>query len=416
MLDFKVPMLAGLFALTACGSDDAVIFSGDADITSEDVGREDGAVTENPLAGDPASFVDPAADVSFSSPEEIEADFQRKANTSLSDAERLKVERMLDRSGISPGDVAIVGRLVLDQHVYTDAEDLLALPDELGDVVSKGRVTSSFIPTTTGTPGPGAQQPAASTIFARTSGANFQFFRPYVQHTVAYIVPQNDFLLTLMTSVTRSVNDAGSDCLTGGVSGTLRAATMANYLALDGNARARLTRISVIIGDLDTACPGASSLVGGQNVQGCSLAPRRMGILHPDGVFRDSMAAGSRIGLVNTAVTGQDALSRRIATHELLHTLGVSHPNVRLTDGGDADTLPDALQVPGTSTNANVLSVMQNACSPGTNCSVGSPPVCCNNVATSLSTDDDDVIDTLYSAQPGGNCNYVDNFQTVVAN
>lgn len=418
MLQFKMPVLVGLFALTACGSDADVVFVGDddGDMASEEVGSEDVTATANPLAEGGSSFAEPEGDFSFPSPEEEEAEFQRKARTSLSDAERLRVEHLLNLRGISPGDAAIVGRLVFQDHVYTDAEDLLSLPDALDSAVSKGRVISGIFSSTTGTPAPTPQQAVASQLFARMSGANFQFFRPYVQHTIAYIVPENNFLLTLMTTVTTNVNNTATDCLASGALGTLRAATMANYLALDGPARARLTRIAVTIGDLETACPGAGSLIGGANIKGCSLAPRFMGILHPDGSFGNTMAAGGRIGLVNDAVTGQDALSRRIATHELLHTLGLAHPNQPLTDGPDPDSNPDALQIPGTSTNANVLSIMQNSCPPNTNCSVANPPVCCNNAATNLATDDTDMIDTLYSPQPGGNCNYVHDFQTIVAN
>lgn len=423
MLRHKFPALLSLFALSACASDaDLVLVSEHP--SQNDVANGELPFAENPLAGgvispDGEVLVEaaPASETTYREGEldqpeveDAEAEFQRLAGSSLADAERLDLEHLFDQAGIQPGDVKLVGRLVLEEDVYTVADDVLALSDQLG-VVEKGRVLGETFPTTVGTPG--GLESAASTIYARVSGGNFQFFRPYVTGNILYVVPTNNFLLTLMTTIVRSVNDTATDCLTNGASGTLRAGTEANYAALSTTAKQQATKVTITHGPLATVCPGAPA-----SVAGCALAPRKINILHLDGVTRSTMTAGGRIGLVNTstAVSGTDGRSRRIATHELLHTLGIAHPFQSLGDP-NGDGQPDGIQVPGTSTSTTVLSVMQNGCIPATtNCNVANPPTCCNIAATNLSTEDTDMIDTLYSPQAGGSCAYVDNFQNVVAN
>ena len=418
MTRLKVPALVGLFALSACASDADVVRLGEP-AGDETVAADALTFAENPLAGD---VVSPEGEVSSPVPlgssdavdesnlfvvQDSEEEFQRLAGSSLTDSERLELEQFFAISAVAPSDVKFVGRLLLDEDVYTVADDLIERSRELA-VVQKGRVHGDTFTSTVGTPG-GIEQ-AASTIYARTSGGNFQFFRPFVSDKIGYIVPAGDFLLTLMTTIVRSVNDTASDCLTNGASGTLRAGTEANYAALDATAKARMTKVTITIGSLNTVCPGAPA-----SVAGCSLAPRKINILHPDNVTRSTMTAGGRIGLVNTFVTGTDSLSRRIAMHELLHSLGLAHPF--LTGDSDGDGLPNTIRVPGTSDSTTVLSVMQNGCNPpSTPCNVANPPTCCNVAATNLSTDDTDVIDTLYSPQAGGSCAYINDFQNIVAN
>lgn len=396
MLRLNLPLFVAAFALVACASD------GDSALPY----IEDEA-TDPELAGPfwspPAAVpVDPDSVAMMPSAEEEEAEFQRRAGTALSDEERLKVERILELGGEAPEDVTFVGRMLLRTDVYTDAEELLALPDALLDegLVQKGRVISRIFTTTTATPGPTPQLPVLPELYARTQNGNFQFFRPYVSHIVAFTVPTNDFLLSLFTLITGNVNAAANDCLTAnGNFGTLRAGTVANFNALTPNERARISRVNVIRGPLSTACPGASG-----TIKGCSLGVRHQNILHLDGVTRSTMVVGPRIGLLDTAVTGLNAQSRRIATHEVLHTLGLAHPSQSTADG-NGDGQPDAIVVPGTSSSATVISVLQDGCSGGINC-----------VSNDMSADDIAVVDRLYSPQPGGSCAYVDAFQTISTN
>lgn len=407
MLRLGVPMLAGLFALGACASD------ADVEVIGQDEGSDPHeAVNPFSLApGDPIP-VDPEEPPARVSLEEEEAEFQRMAHTPLSDEERLKVERVLDATGVAPDEVAFVGELVLQRDVYTHSDELLALADA---VVEKGRIISRIFTSTTGTPGPaGSQLQVSPELYARMNNGTFQFYRPYVQHFTAFIVPTDNFLLSLFQLITGNVNSAANDCLTAnGTSGTLRAGTVANFNALSATEQARIPRVTVTHGSLETVCPGATAL--DPDIKGCSLAMRHRSLLHLDGVTRSTMTIGPRIGLVNTAVTGLGGLSRRVATHELLHTLGVAHPSQSTADG-NSDGQPDAIVVPGTSSAANTISVMQNECSAGTNCSVANPPVCCNTQSNDMTIDDIDVIDTLYSPQAGGNCTYLNDFRNIAAN
>lgn len=395
MLRIKLPVLAAVFALGACASDQD--FTGFVEDEATD------PELAGPLWSPPAAApVDPDSLPVVLSPEEEEAEFQRRAGTSLSDGERLKIERVLELSDESPDDVTFVGRMLLRKDVYQDAEELLSLPDALLDEASveKGRVISRIFTTTTATPGPTPQLQVLPELYARTQNGNFQFFRPYVSHIIAFTVPTNDFLLSLFQLVVGNINAAATDCLTAnGNTGTLRGATVANFNALSATERARISRVNVIRGPLSTACPGA-----GGTIAGCSLGVRHQSILHLDGVTRSTMVAGPRIGLLDTAVTGLNAQSRRIATHEVLHTLGFAHPSQSTADG-NGDGQPDAIVVPGTSSSATVISVLQDGCGGGINC-----------VSNDMSADDIAVLDRLYSPQPGGSCAYVDAFQTISTN
>jgi hypothetical protein len=394
-------MLIGSLALGACAS--STDFSAGPD---HDTG---GVEAEDPRSMAAGAEVPAHAEEQpvFLSLEEEEEEFQRLAHTPLSDGERLKVERVLGGMGMSPDDVALVGRLVLQDDVYTEAEELIAVPDEL---IEKGKLFTKRVLGTTGTPGPLPQEGVSTAYAGRTFNGNKQFFRPWVQTFTAYVTPADDIILSLMRLVTNNVNSAANDCLvSNGDIGTLRAMSAAAYNATPN--KSRIPTVRIIVGTLDTACPGAGGL--SPNTKGCSLNIRKKNLDHPDGETRSTMVIGPRIGLVNTtgAVTGLNGTSRRVATHEVLHTLGFAHSFQPTTDT-DADGQPDSIVVLNTSAANNTISVMQNSCSEGTNCAVATPPNCCSAV-NDMSLDDIATLDGLYSPRPGGNCNYVDDFQTI---
>jgi len=283
------------------------------------------------------------------------------------------------------------------------------LPEE---IVEKGKLFTQRLLTTTGTPGPLPQEQLAPFYAGRTFNGNKQFFRPWVQTHTMFVTPSDDIILSLLRLVTSNINSAANDCLVAnGNNGTLRATTAAAYNA--DPLRARVPAVRIIVGNLDTACPGASGLIGGANVKGCSLGMRRRSLEHPDGEARSTVVIGPRIGLVNGVggVTGLNGTSRHIVTHEILHTMGFAHSFHATTDT-DADGQPDSIVVLATSGANNTISVMQNTCPSGTSCSGANPPNCCNST-NDMSLDDIATLDGLYSARPGGNCNYVDDYQTI---
>src|SRR5687767_9416891 len=105
MLRSNVPALLGLFALSACASDPDIVLIDEHPADSESV--TDGELTfdENPLAGSitsPDGEVSPEVPPAFDSMyeagelelpgvEDPEAEFQRLAGSSLTDAERLEL-------------------------------------------------------------------------------------------------------------------------------------------------------------------------------------------------------------------------------------------------------------------------------------------------------------------------------------
>ena len=184
MTRLKVPALVGLFALSACASDADVVRLGEP-AGDETVAADALTFAENPLAGD---VVSPEGEVSSPVPlgssdavdesnlfvvQDSEEEFQRLAGSSLTDSERLELEQFFAISAVAPSDVKFVGRLLLDEDVYTVADDLIERSRELA-VVQKGRVHGDTFTSTVGTPG-GIEQ-AASTIYARTS-ANLEIGR-----------------------------------------------------------------------------------------------------------------------------------------------------------------------------------------------------------------------------------------------
>jgi len=105
------------------------------------------------------------------------------------------------------------------------------------------------------------------------------------------------------------------------------------------------------------------------------------------------MTYGARIGLVDTEVIGTDQRSIAKAIHEVLHTMGEEHPGA-------------GLRVPGTG-SASAATIMGLGCSQASGSSCTAPET--------LQADDIDTIDTLFSPQSAGSCNFVNDYELIAA-
>jgi hypothetical protein len=193
-----------------------------------------------------------------------------------------------------------------------------------------------------------------------------------------------------------------------------------------GIGQATTPRSFVVYGPLSSVCPGLIETT----IAGCALAPRFGSIKLNGGTFASRMMIGPRLGFVDTKVTGDNANARRTVRHEVLHALGLAHPDLNiendctpaeLANAGCTDeaaccnpTSPQGgvvpsccalgAHVPGTNVSPTVTSIMTGNCPDG----VGTG---CSNTLTS---EDVDMIDTLYSPPTGGSCAYVHNYTTIV--
>lgn len=384
------------------------------------------AGADAPAIEDHSAQPPPAEEVRILSIEETEAEFQRRVRGTLTDDEHTKILDVLAAFEAPTEDVKLVGRMVVWDDVYLDGEELMVSPETL---IEKGRVLTVAVPGTAGTPGPTPQLPIAPHRYAQvTSGGVFQFWRPAVEEMFnAIVVPDSpSFLLTLANAAADNIGNADTDCLFGGANGTLRAMTKTSWDGM-GPGQSVTPRTFVIYGPLATACPGLIE----NTIKGCALAPRLSFIKTTGGVSVQRMLIGPRLGFVDTGVTGNNDDSRRIVTHELLHALGLAHPDLRITSSCTAAQLSAAgctnqaaccnpvspqggvvprccaqgVIVPGTNVEPDHTSIMTGSCPDG----AASPG--CSNTMTNA---DIDLLDTLYSPQSGGSCAYVHNFTTIV--
>jgi len=382
---------------------------------------------DDPAIQDHSAKPSPVEEVRVLSIEETEAEFQRRVRGTLTDEEHSKILDVLAAFEAPSEQVKLVGRMVVWDDVYLDGEELMVSPETL---IEKGRVLTVALPGTAGTPGPTPQLPIAPHRYAQvTSGGVFQFWRPAVEEMFHAIVVPNSpsFLLTLASTAANNIGNADSDCLFGGANGTLRAMTKASWDGM-GPGQSVTPRTFVVYGPRDTACPG---LLEEDEVSGCALAPRLSFIKTTGGVSVQRMLIGPRLGFVDTDVTGNNANSLRIVTHEILHSLGLAHPNLRIVSECTAADLSAAgcttqaaccnpvspqggvvprccaqgVIVPGTNIEPNHTSIMTGFCPDG----AASPG--CSNTMTNA---DIDLLDTLYSPQAGGSCAYVHNFTTII--
>jgi hypothetical protein len=134
--------------------------------------------------------------------------------------------------------------------------------------------------------------------------------------------------------------------------------------------------IFVRYGAQATVCP-----TGDSGTIACGLYPRDETREFEVGLSSTRMIPGPRIGINSALVTSANASTRvGSLTHEILHNLGLAHPD----NSGSAGAV-----VAGSSCAASVLSIMRS-----------------NGGNGVIENDDRKTIDALYSPVPGGSCFY----------
>jgi hypothetical protein len=154
-----------------------------------------------------------------------------------------------------------------------------------------------------------------------------------------------------------------------------------DYDALPFSEQNVLKAIFVRRGPQATVCPGATGALA------CAIFPREETRDFDFNLSSTRLVPGRQIGVVDTEVTSANT---RVATltHELLHTLGLAHPN---------DTLSQNAIVPGSSCSRSVSSIMNRL---GRDTDV-------------ITADDRTTIDILYSPPTGSTCTYRRSFRII---
>jgi len=302
----------------------------------------------------------------------------------------LAVESRLRELGMDVTEVTFSGRMLAFGDAYLSADAVLSWPDaadidaadiDAADTVEKG-TTLAVVDGTLTVNG----QPRAPDIFSQRSNNKYLFHRPDI-NSVVIVIPSTaaaSFLVGMFQQASAAIRDAANDCLA-----AVQVMTENQWNALSFNIRRQHKPIFVRYGSVGTVCPDDFT------ARACALYPRLETRDFGDAALATRMVPGTRIGVVDSAINSNNTENVGILMHELMHTLGVAHPSD-----------PGSTKVTQTSSVNTVSSVMQN-CVPG---SVG-----CNLTFT-LSPDDVDVIDTLYSPQPGGSCAYAFGLKILVAN
>jgi hypothetical protein len=209
----------------------------------------------------------------------------------------------------------------------------------------------------------------------------FKVYAPALTRTSS----EDHRMVSAFQQATSAIWGAASDCLSG-----VSVKTRSQYDTLSNDDKILTKPIFVLFGT--DACPGFDD-----TTSACSVFPRVETREFDINFSRTRVVPGTRIGVVSNKISSISARTVGILTHELLHTLGVAH-----------STETKAVTVRSTSGNQFVFSVMQTgSCTPG---AVGC------SITNTLSADDIDTIDTLYSPQPGGSCAYRRGFVNIVPN
>lgn len=325
------------------------------------------------------------------------------ARATLSDEERNAVADLLYARGIDVADVVFEGANLWIGDVFVDARQLLG-DLRAAQVVEKGQVAAELVTAIVGTHNvPGTAVPtsvqAIPTIYARQENGQFTFNRPEVSGFTTFVVVPDDFpagVSRAFTAAIQAIGNAGAgDCL-----GTsyLSLINRTNFAALVARSTFDTPFRAMVVKYESDPCAHAP----GRTVFGCSQFPRIQNVpLSPPSPFPGGGGGGSQvrsqyggyIALNSDFIVDTDpAFATTIITHELMHTLGVAHPQEDPFDPVFGTSLVKIV-VPGTDApEAGTATIMAL---------VGA-----GNFSNTLSADDNHVIRTLYNSGVAPGCGY----------
>jgi hypothetical protein len=309
--------------------------------------------------------------------DELSAAFHAGFDLPLSDSERATAEEFLLSTGVDLTEVQIQGRIIVHDDTFRSVDSILS---ESSQVIEKGAVVSGQ----TRSSKTGANSPA----YARMNGANLEMWKPYfgMSGVLKVIVP-NAFVASIVQPAVTAVLNAADDCLT---ATKIQVILQSDWNAL-GQAQVGYARMVVAYGAEATVCPFSPP-----PVSGCTEYPHAASIeMNFQGGTEVRVLPGGYMGLDSADVTGPNAFGVAVATHELLHALGLGHT---YSDGSTY------LKVPGSQGQFASTSIMRPVSLGATNWCPAPLPACTNSL--SMSADDKYTLDTLYSAQPGSSCSF----------
>ena len=324
----------------------------------------------------------------FQTWEEAYADHMRALSTPLSGDEQVEVEQRLAEAGVDLDQVTFKGRMLAFGDVLVDATSLLG-GDEAAE---KGKTMDVVLTAETGV-GISAPDLYSSDPDGVAGSVPLLFWRPFVDQGHYYVVPDSpSFLFDLFQSALNDISAAADDCLHSPPNQSNLNVLTASQWAAIGIAQNFVSKTYVFWGG-PAFSPGTVCVSTTGSTTGCAVFPRFGSVAS---VTR--MLPGTAVGLVSESastingvpvpyVNGNNAKSKAIVTHEILHTLGVAHSYESI-----------GAIVPGTSASTSVLSIMAAPqCEPG-------EPLC--SWSHTLTADDVNTVNALYSPVPGSSCEY----------
>jgi hypothetical protein len=317
--------------------------------------------------------------------------FQRAAQMEISAVERHAIIDLLAEQGVDEREVSFSGANVFVNDVSFSAEPIL---EQLrARTVEKGKVLSQTITSLIGTHDTDLVFPAtivgAPVTYARqASNAEFRFNRPEVDTTFPHVIVLADnvparIFQAFRDSIAEIGNAAGDDCLSPTFLRVISRSDFDSEFADEPfDTQPRVTEVVY------------SPAICGSNALGCTQFPRLENVvLSPPspigggGITQNRFLFGGYIGIDSNQVTPASAEFSTI-THELMHLIGIAHPQADEFRTGGAVA---KLVVLGTEADDDGFDSIMALRGTG------------DRVFT-LSADDTDTIRTLYNAAL--NCSY----------